>query len=82
MWIDEVAKPTGEINGVCWTLLGAVSVGFGGALKWMSSKLEKAEAETKEERKLRDQDRKDFESQTNTLLSNIYRKKGGNTNDS
>lgn len=82
MGFDEVPKPTGDVSAVCWSLMGAMAVAGIGAFKWISGKLDKAEGEAKEERRLRDQDRKDFEAQTNTLLNNIYRKKGGNTNDS
>lgn len=81
MTFDEVPKPAGEVSGVCWSLLGAVVTGAGIALKWMSGKLEKAEVDLKDERKTRDQDRKDFEAQTNVMVQNIFKKKGS-PNDS
>lgn len=83
MTFEEVPKPTGEVSGVCWTLLGAVVTGAGIVLKWLSGKLDKAEAKLEEERKIRDQDRKDFEAQTNVMVQNVFKmKQGRSTNDS
>lgn len=82
MTFEEVPKPTGDVSSVCWALLGAMAVAVIGVSKWFSGKLDKAEGEVKEERRIRDQDRKDFEAQTNVMLQNIFRKKGGNQNDS
>ncbi len=83
MTIEDVPKPTGDVSSVCWALMGAMAVAIIGVAKWFSGKLDKAESELKEERRIRDQDRKDFEAQTNVMVQNVFKmKKGGNTNDS
>jgi len=81
MVFDEVAKPTGEIGSVCWALMGGIVIAWGISLKWLTSQLDKKESELKDEQARSRQDRKDFEAQTNVMLQNLYRKKGGSSSD-
>jgi hypothetical protein len=80
--LEDIPKPTGEVSGVCWSLMGAIVVGAGIVLKWLTADRNELKDELREERAARAQDRKDFESQTNVLMSNILKKKGGSPNDS
>jgi hypothetical protein len=75
---QDIPKPTGEVSGVCWALLAACVTGCGIALKFLRDGWNETKAELKEERKAN----KDLEAQTNVLLSNIAKKKGGSSNDS
>lgn len=74
---DGIQPPTGEISSVTWTLMAFLVVGWGISLKYLIGELKEKKAELKEERQARAQDRKDFEAQTNVMLQNIYKKKGG-----
>lgn len=72
------ADPTGEVNGVCWKLMGAIVVGAGLVVGWLVKRLAAQDTEIKELHKARLEDRKEFEAQSNVLVNRILQaKKGG-----
>lgn len=84
MVLDEVAKPTGDVGPVCWTLMGAIVVGAGGVIKWLLGKNDalekKVDEKDKENDALRDarlEDREKLLAQTNLTLNTLMAKKRG-----
>lgn len=69
--------PTGEVNGVCWKLMTAIVIGAGLVVRYLISEksdLKKEIAALHEENK---KDREKFTAETNLLVNNVLRKKGG-----
>ena len=77
LMLEEIAKPTGEVSGVCWALLGAVVTGAGIVLKYLTGKLDKVTAEKDALHAARLLDREKFEASTNVLVNTILSKKKG-----
>ena len=70
-------EPTGEVNGVCWKLMSAIAAAAGLVITWLTKRLDSTSKEVAQLHEARLQDRKDFEAQTNVLLSSVLAKKRG-----
>ena len=85
VWLfQDIPKPTGEVNPVCWVLMMAIVAGAGLVLKWLASKNDALEKRVEEKDKENDrlqearvEDREKLLAQTNVALNTLMAKKRG-----
>ena len=69
-------QPSGDVSGVCWSLLGAMAIALIGSLKYHTDKLDKKEEEIKALNAARLEDKEKSEAQINVMIQAIAKKKG------